>query len=400
MKNQFIVGLVFNKRGRLYRDGKGEISIRLYEGITQKTFYIPTGIRIYPEQWDRKRQKVTALNYNYIEINKRLGLLVEKVERLIFERENNGDWVSFEYLKSAIIQRQKYADFIAFATEYVESSKTMAKQTRAGYTSMLSHLKRFRGAIPFDTLNYRFVHEFEAYLLARMRVNTAGKYLMQLKTIVNNGIRLEVIQEGANPFRGFKIRGEQTSPKYLQVEEVEAIEALDLSNQTRAYEYVRDMFLFSVYTGLRISDTTRVSPKHLEQTEEGVYLVMEMRKTRKPLRLPLSALFNGKALELLRKYEDGKAPYFGRLSDGYINRLLKHIGAMAGISKRITFHTSRHTNATYLLNKGVSLSVVQRVLGHTKQSTTEIYARILDKTITEELDKAFKQREQTTSTSE
>lgn len=390
MKNQFIVGLVFNKRGRLYRDGKGEISIRLYEGITQKTFYIPTGIRIYPEQWDRKRQKVTALNYNYIEINKRLGLLVEKVERLIFERENNGDWVSFEYLKSAIIQRQKYADFIAFATEFIEESKTIAKGTKAGYRSMLSHLKRFRGAIPFDTLNYRFVHEFEAYLLARMRVNTAGKYLMQFKTIVNNGIRLEVIQEGANPFRGFKIRGEQTPPKYLQVEEVEAIEALDLSNQRRAYEYVRDMFLFSVYTGLRISDTTRVSPKHLEQTEEGVYLVMEMRKTRKPLRLPLSALFNGKALELLKKYEDGKAPYFGRLSYGYINKLLKHIGAMAGISKPITFHTSRHTNATYLLNKGVSLSVVQRVLGHTKQSTTEIYARLLDSTAREEIEKAFK----------
>lgn len=302
--------------------------------------------------------------------------------------------MSLESIKELATPNEKPEEFIKFFEAYIRNSRTMKEATKKSYRSVLKHLRAYRKRIEFDELTYRFIDDFALYLGNRVSTNTTAKYLKQVRAVVYQGIRVGVIPENINPFRGYRIKTEESKPKYILPSDIEALEGLDLSKEREALAYIRDMYLFSVYTGLRISDTTRITPKNIQRGEGGTYLALErMQKTGRAVRLPLHTMFNGKPLALLARYEtDEQTPYFGRYSHPYTNRVLKELARLAGIKKYLTFHTARHTNGTMLLNKGVNISVVQKVLGHTKQSTTEIYAKLLETTIQDELSKAFERQ--------
>lgn len=383
------LGVVYNYKSRLSKDGKAEVSIRAYQN--GKRVYIPTGVKVTPEQWDKKRCKVKPSNPNYIEQNKVISNLYDSLERFIYEQGSRGRAVSLDSLQDYARPKEVYTDFIQYFEGYIKRSRSLKENSKKSYRSVLKHLRAFRKRIEFDELTYRLICDIDAFLRGRVGINTTGKYLKQIRAVINQGVKEEVISENINPFRGYRIQSEPTPPKYLIPQEIEAIEGANLYDCAEGMQYARDMYLFALYTGLRISDTKRISPQNLEVVEGETYLIVDsMQKTKEAVRLPLNTLFNGKALQILSRYEQGKdIPYFGRYSDQYINRQLKHIAKIAGIKKCLTFHTARHTTATYLTYKGVALGVVQRVLGHTKQSTTEIYAKMLGVTTQKELKRAF-----------
>jgi site-specific recombinase XerD len=111
-----------------------------------------------------------------------------------------------------------------------------------------------------------------------------------------------------------------------------------------------------------------------------------MIKTNTQIKIPLSLMFNGKPMEIIERYIDSDRKYlFDELTNQYVNRCLKEIAALAKIEKNITFHTARHTQATYLLSKDVNITTVQKLLGHKKLQTTMIYSKVLDKAVITEL---------------
>jgi site-specific recombinase XerD len=117
---------------------------------------------------------------------------------------------------------------------------------------------------------------------------------------------------------------------------------------------------------------------------------MKMQKTNEPINLPVFMIHNGKPIELLKKYESTdpkKKYYFDDLTNQYVNRALKEVAALAGIDTKVTFHTARHTAATFLLNKGDAITTIQKILGHKKLQTTQIYIKVMEQTITNELKK-------------
>lgn len=386
-----LFGAVFNRKGKLSKDGKGDISVRAYDVASGQRVHISVGIKVAPECWDKRRQRVKPNTPNALEINKRITELLEKLERYTIEQETKGRGVSLEQIKELAAPSNKPEEFIKFFEGYIRNSRTMKENTKKSYKSVLKHLRAFRKRIEFDELTYRLIDDFALYLSKRVGTNTAAKYLKQIRAVVYQGIRVGVVPENINPFRGYRIKTEESKPKYILPKEVEKLEGLNLSGKREALAYVRDMYLFSVYTGLRISDTTIITPRNIQRSEGGTFLALErMQKTGRAVRLPLHTLFNGKPLELLKRYElDEDIPYFGRYSHPHVNKVLKELAELAGIKKKLTFHTARHTNGTMLLNKGVNIAVVQKVLGHTKQSTTEIYAKLLETTIQDELRKAF-----------
>lgn len=383
------LGIVYNYKGRLSKDGKAEVSIRAYQG--GKRLYISTGVKVPPDSWDKKRLRVKMSVPNAIEINKVISTKLEQLERYIFEQKTRGRLATLESLKEQANPKERSTDFIQYFDKSIRRNKTIKDSSKKSYISSLRHLKAFRKYIDFEELTPRLLREFEDYLRERVGVNTTGRYLKQVRAIINQGIRDEEIPSNIEPFRHFKIKSEPTKPKFITTEDIDKLERIDLSEESEGIQYVRDMYLFAVYTGLRISDTKRVTPRNIEEADGQKWLRLDkMQKTGEPVNIPIDAIFCGSPLKLLDKYYRGlDIPYFGRYTDQYVNRKLKVLGAMAGIKKPITFHTARHTNATHLLNKGVALGVVQKVLGHTKQSTTEIYAKTLQKTIREEIRKAF-----------
>ena len=110
-------------------------------------------------------------------------------------------------------------------------------------------------------------------------------------------------------------------------------------------------------------------------------------KTGIEVRLPLYLLFNGKALLILQKYVNNLTDFFCLGNNSNVNKTLAILMQLAGISKRISFHAARHTNATLLIYKGVNITTVQKLLGHKSVRTTQVYTDIMDMTVIQDLEK-------------
>ena len=115
-------------------------------------------------------------------------------------------------------------------------------------------------------------------------------------------------------------------------------------------------------------------------------------KTGTEVRLPLYLLFEGKGIHILHRYKNDLNSFFKLKDNSNLNKELNVLAKLAGISKHISFHTARHTNATLLIYNGANITTVQKLLGHKSVKTTQVYANIMDITIVRDLEKAASQK--------
>jgi integrase len=144
---------------------------------------------------------------------------------------------------------------------------------------------------------------------------------------------------------------------------------------------------------LRFSDLLNLKEENLHQDgNDSTYLKLKMQKTKDFIFLPVQSLYEGKPLNLLCKYiNNDKEFILPQLTNQHVNRSLKIIGRLANTSKPITFHMSRHTFGTDLLNKGLPIESVQKLMGHKKLQQTQEYAKLLNLTVIKQLNQVFNQ---------
>lgn len=212
-----------------------------------------------------------------------------------------------------------------------------------------------------------------------------------LKTVIGKAIASGIVT--ADPFAEYEPKRPRRQQRYLTREELRRLMTTPLPS-SRLY-LVRDLFLFSCYTGISYGDLCRLTAANLETAEDGTVWIKAMReKTNVEFEIPLLDL----PLRILDKY-DGLAPQ-GKLLPMYcnsaINAALKTIAALCGIDRRLTFHMARHTYATEItLSHGVPIETVSRMLGHSRIDTTQIYAEVTDgkiETDTRQLDGRIAER--------
>lgn len=197
---------------------------------------------------------------------------------------------------------------------------------------------------------------------------------------VFNGALNKAVREGlltANPMKSLDRKEKfQPSPEdreFLTIEELRSLMALPCSN-----EQVKKAFVFSCFTGLRLSDARTLTWRKVYKTPDGktLYIHVFMQKTQKPNNIPLSQ----EALNCLQTKDDLDEPIFTLpASDATINYHVKKLVKAAGIEKKVSFHCSRHTFATMMLTLGVDIYTTSKLLGHANVTTTAIYAKIVDK---------------------
>ncbi|MBO7114933.1 MAG: integrase catalytic domain-containing protein [Bacteroidaceae bacterium] len=146
-----------------------------------------------------------------------------------------------------------------------------------------------------------------------------------------------------------------------------------------------DAFLFCCYTGMRYSDFIRLSSANFDFRSKESWLSYRSVKTGMDVKIPLGLMFEGKGLKLIERYGNGLLEFFNLPSNAVTDRVLNKVYHKAGLEEHISFHSSRHTNATILLYKGVSVTTVQKLLGHKNIRTTMRYCAIMDQTIVREL---------------
>ncbi|WP_421804727.1 site-specific integrase [Flagellimonas sp.] len=247
--------------------------------------------------------------------------------------------------------------------------------------------------IGLDELNYKFILDFENFLRKhkpnhyqkQIGNNAVMKHIQRLRKMVSLAYRLEWIDK--DPFRQFKQRLTPTNREYLGAEELQAIEELEL--QSKRLKTVRDLFVFSCYTGVCYTDLMLLTEDNVVMgLDKKYWIITKRQKTHNPVKIPLLK----KALDLIGQYkEDSRSvinnTLFPRISNQKMNAYLKEIASEAKIKKNLTFHMARHTFATTVtLTNGVPIETISKMLGHRKLTTTQIYAKVLERKVGEDME--------------
>lgn len=375
--------IVYNRKKQLDSQGKALVQVEAY--LSGKKSYFSTHIYLKPSQWSARTSSVC--NHPHAEeLNYMLEEFMLNLQMRELEAWKQGKEICLQLLKEIHEDTAVENKLIPFGRKWIENSP-IRESTKSNLNTTLSLLETFSSGITFRQLDYKTLLSFEQFLKnKKLGTNTIAKHFRHIRTILNEAIRQGLITKELSPFTEYKIKTTESHHTYLLPEELEKLEHITLSRKRHALCHSLDAFLFCCYTGLRYSDFIRMEQKNFIQSDNGLWMVFKSQKTGAVTQLPLSHLFQGKAVRILCRYTDIN-DFFHIKPNASVNKDLIRIGKLAGLAKHFSFHTARHTNATLLLYKGVQLATVQKLLGHRNIKTTQVYGEVLPQTIVKELKK-------------
>jgi integrase len=354
--------------------------------------YIATGIRLRPEFWNERDQTVNNKHRQYITLNARIRDLIAGFHEIESQYFHEKKPFHLSYLDGKQSQ-SKEKSFTKFFARYIaENPKALKEGTKKTKRTAIKYLKEFRENIDFRETDLSLMYEFESFLLDytleregrfhHLKPSFIHSILKDVKAVFNCAIDQDLFPMEKSPFLKFKIQkyakyGDSTV-KYLTPEEVERIENLTFTRETRHLIKIRDFFLLGVYTGLRYGDLIRLSADNVVEREGEMEIDIVQEKTGARVLIPLTYIFKNKGWHIIRTYLIKNKKYvFDDLTNQYLNRSLKTIAKMAGIHKNLTCHMARHSCATILLSKELPLEYVAEILGHSSIQSTRVYAKVM-----------------------
>ena len=266
-----------------------------------------------------------------------------------------------------------YGLFDKFMEKQLEK-KNIGLITHAIYVKYRCTIRYCKEAMQTDKmlsdLTTSDMEDIYKYMLRKMSNNSAICYMRKLKTILIYAIREGYIS--TNPIT-FKFHKDKVEKEPLTLEEVRRIRTVKLGS--KRIENIRDLFILQCYTGLAFRDMSSLSEKDIRIDKDGKeWIVKERIKTGVSAFIPILPVVK----EILVKYNY----HLPTLTNQKYNSYLKEIQEVCGIKKTLHSHLARHTCGTLLLNAGVDMLTVSKVLGHSSTKTTEaVYAKLLPETI-------------------
>ena len=260
------------------------------------------------------------------------------------------------------------------------------------FKSALKSLKNFlewkfkKQDVYLTEVSHKFITDYEFYLksIQKLQHNSAMVNVKKLKKIIRQCVANDWLDK--DPFKSYKITTKETHRNFLMKDELETLR--NKAIHINRLDQVRDIFLFSCYTGLSYIDIFFLTRSDISIGIDGEQWILTTRiKTRTGLRIPLLPI----AKEILDKYsKEPEIIEYGwllpKLTNQRLNSYLKEISDLCGFKKELTFHCARHTFATTVtLTNGVPIETVGKMLGHKSLRTTQIYAKILDTKVSSDM---------------
>jgi|SRR5690554_905991 len=375
------------------------IYVRVY--VDGKKTEIFTDYWIKEIDWDNKKRLVKSRNKNADLINAFLNKIQTSIETDFFNSRAQNIKTSALALKNKYLgiddkpTQKTILDALDYHNKKMEEKVTIGQTAKKTYTryvitkkkvvAFMKHQYKIKDK-PLSELRLRFVTEFEHYMLTQdnLHTNTAHKYIKNLKTVMNMSVGLDWIS--SNPFNNFRCSYIAPKREVLTQEEVDRIRFKNISIKRLAE--VRDVFIFCCYTGFAYADIYEFEyDAIIKGIDGGSWLKTNRKKTGVEESVPLLPV----ALEIIQKYREH--PYClnkNRLlpvnSNQRYNGYLKEIADICGINKKITSHIARHTFATTItLSNGVPIETVSSMLGHSSIRTTQIYAKVIESKVSEDM---------------
>lgn len=351
--------------------------------------------------WDAKRQRIKGNGQVSREINMYLDETKANLVQCYRNLNSESRVLTPQLVKARFLGEDKrnhsLNDIILYHNEKM-ASKLSAK-TLCHYQTSQKYLGQYikdefdKTDIFLQDLDYAFVIGFESFLRkyrprhyqGKIGNNAVMKHIQRLRKMVTLAYHIEWI--GKDPFIKYKPKLEKTEREFLTEKELNAIEKY--STSIERLSVVKDLFVFSCYTGISYADIMKLTSENIVFGIDGNKWIMAKRnKTGTPFKIPLLA----KTETLIKKYKTHpRTKYTGRLmpslSNQRLNSYLKEISDICKIKKNLTFHMARHTFATTVtLSNGVPIETVSKLLGHTKLATTQIYAKVVEKKVSEDME--------------
>ena len=392
MKSIFRV-VFYLRSNYVNKEGKTSVMLRVYLN-NERLSLGSTGISVKSSQWDKEKERIKGRTTEALNTNLQLDNIASGLQS-IFRRIEMSDVVSLERIKSEFLGKKEEIDTLMqlFEKHNGDVAKqvgvSVGKATLQKYNVCKRHFSEFlekqykRSDLKLTELTYVVIREFDLYLRTEVgqNPNTATKTMKTFKTITLLGQKMGVLLH--DPFMNHRFHIEPVNRGFLTDEEILCIAHKQIN--IPRLELIRDIFIFSCFTGLAYIDVSNLTPDHIVTLGDKQWIMTQRQKTSVEtnvllLDIPkaIIAKYGGKT------YRNGKL--FPMLTNQKTNSYLKEIADICGIKKNLTFHLARHTFATMSLSKGVPMESVSKMLGHTNIRTTQIYARITNKKIEHDME--------------
>ena len=388
--------LFYIKRAKANSQGISPIYVRVT--VESKRFEFSSMKYVNIEKWSIEGNKVKGSSEEARTINSHLDYLKNQVleaEKRLFKKDSK---VTSESLKNEMFGcQERTRTLLPIFIDHNNKIKALigkeyAPGTLERYETSLKHTKDFLmwkyniTDIDILKIDHAFISDYEFYLrtVRNCANNTAVKYIKNFNKIIK--ICLANHWMDKNPFANYKSKVKEVDRVYLSEEEIQEIINKDFG--TDRLSLVRDIFLFSCFTGLAYIDVKNLTKSHVSIGIDGEkWIFTHRQKTESASKIPILPVTQ----MIIDKYENhpqanNQDRLLPILSNQKMNAYLKEIAAVCNINKELTFHIARHTFATTVtLTNGVSIESVSKMLGHKNLRTTQHYAKVLDKKVSEDM---------------
>ena len=388
--------LFYLKRAKVNAQGLAPIFQRIT--VNGRRLDNSTGKFVDPDKWHSEMSKMRGTSEEARSINGHLDNLKSKilnVEKNLIKKDIPITFDSYRNELSGKKERERM--LIPIFLEHNRKIKELVGQEYAAgtlerYETSLKHTKDFISwkynitDINIEKIDHAFIMEYEFYLRSERKCanNTAVKYIKNFHKIINQCLANGWLNK--DPFANYKAKVKEVIREFLSEAEIEQM--MNKEFVSERLELVRDIFVFSCFTGLAYIDVKQLTLDNISLGIDGDKWIFKNRqKTDTASKIPLLPT----AKDIIDKYAEhpvckNEKRLLPILSNQKMNAYLKEIDDVCGIKKDLTFHIARHTFATTItLSNGVPLETVSKMLGHTSLKTTQHYAKILDKKISEDM---------------
>jgi len=378
--------LFYLKKNAVLKNGRAIIMIRIT--INGEIAQLSSKLQVNPDNWDVKTGRVKGRTAEANNINRQLDNLKSAIDKVYTKQFDEFGFVTPEKIKNSILGiDKKYKTLLEFFDMHNKQyaykvGYSTTNTTYERYQLVKERLESFLkesyniSDIPINEVTPVFLDSFYIYIRNKYNSahNNAMKAMQRMRKIFyfarNTGINIP------DPFWNFKINFEPEEREFLTQKEIESIQNKQFAS--KRIEQVKDLFIFSCYTGLSYVDLCNLNTNNIHTAFDGSLWIMSKRhKTNVHFNVRLL----NTPIQILNKYsgtlrENKVLPV---ISNQKVNEYLKEIADLCEITKNLTFHMARHTFATSIaLSNGVPIETVSKMLGHKNIKTTQIYAKITD----------------------
>lgn len=385
--------LFYINRAKVKADGTTAILCRIT--IDGRQAVLTTGIFCIPDNWNKKKGEVKDK-----QANSRLKSFRSRLEKTYDDILKKFSVVSVELLKNTFTEVNTLPTRLLEAGE-VERERLRLRSIEINSTSSYrqskttqSNLREYLLSLQMKDIAFTDItEEFgEGYKLFLKGKEYKSGHINHCFTWLNRLIYIAVDQEilRFNPIADVKYEKKEP-PKLQHISKNQLKMILEKPMPHPFQELVRRAFIFSAFTALAYVDVKGLYPRHIGRTAEGKpYIRIHRKKTQVEAFIPLHPI----AEQILSLYntEDDTKPIFPLPNRDQIWYCINEIGFLAGVKGNLSYHQSRHTFGTLMLSAGIPIESISKMMGHSNISTTQVYAKVTDAKISEDMDKLIDRR--------